>query len=96
MRYLRAGSVWPSAWTAETVAPNDVIDPAGTVTLSTRATQVLPSVSVTKRTCRTPPVSAAERFITSSTPAAQSWRLACNAANRFVRPASTTYIACVR
>ncbi|GMA85950.1 hypothetical protein GCM10025868_12000 [Angustibacter aerolatus] len=71
-------------------------EPAGTVTFSTFATQVPPLGSVTYRRCRTPPVSAADRLKTSSTPAAQRWRLGFRSAYRFATPASTTYIACTR
>jgi hypothetical protein len=98
IRYLRAGSVKPSACTALIVALKLVIEPAGTVTFRTCARQPVPDGFgwVTKRTCRTPPVTAAERLITSSTPAAHSWNEDCSVAYRFVFPASTTYSGCTR
>src|SRR3954454_17406966 len=79
------------------VALKELIEPGGTVTLRTLASQVPPApASVTKRTLRTPPVTAADRLTTSSTPAAHSLKLGSRLAYRFVRPASTTYIAWTR
>src|SRR3954447_7027748 len=79
------------------VALKELIEPGGTVTLRTLAVQVPAApASVTKRTLRTPPVTAADRLTTSSTPAAHSLKFGSRLAWRLAWPASTTYIACTR
>src|SRR5207344_2159182 len=88
---------YPAARTAAIVESKFAVAPLGTTTCTTFAVHPVTGVPVvTKRTWRTPPVSAAERLNTSSTPAAQARMDGATAVNRLGLSAATTYIACTR
>ena len=87
IRYLRSVRFQPSLPSAVMVASKVAIAPAGT---STSCTSTVQSAVVTKRMCRSPPVSWALASYIASTPAAQDRNDASYGANRLVVLASRT------